>query len=305
MLLRTLAAVAQAWDASRDELFLVDNASSDDSLAHAGTAFPTATVIRNRCNNGFARACNQAIARAAGEFIVLLNSDAVVAPDVFRRFEASFGRDARIGAMAGQLQDAAGSPQRSSGHAPTVLTELGLGFLAMRRAPARRDALVDAETLVGACLAVRAAAIRDAGSIDDDFFFYGEDIEWTCRLHRRGWRVVVDPEARVTHVKGGATRGLRRGAQIEMLRARLHLYRKTFSPATARLLTGYRVLRLAVNTAINFVPVLLTLGLVTSRRNKFSVYLAQLAWLALGRPEHWGLPDKCPRGADPTGTSSA
>lgn len=305
MLLHTLAAVAHAWDESRDELFLVDNASSDDSLARAGTAFPDAVVIRNRCNNGFARACNQAIARAAGEFILLLNSDAIIAPDVLRRFEASFGRDARIGAMAGQLQDAAGLPQRCCGQAPSVLAELGLGFLAKHRPSTPHDGLIDAETLVGACLAVRAAAIRDAGSIDDDFFFYGEDIEWTCRLHRRGWRVVVNTEARVTHVKGGATRGLRRSAQIEMLCARLQLYRKTFSPATARLLTGYRTLRLAVNTVINLVPVLLTLGLVTSRRNKFSVYLAQLTWLALGKPEHWGLPEKCPRGADPTRNPSA
>src|SRR4030065_379728 len=112
MLLNPLSAPTRAWDATRDELFLVDNASSDDSLERVEAAFPQTIIIRNRCNNGFARANNQAIARATGEFILLLNSDAVVAADVVDRFEADFRRDPRIGAITGQLQDAAGGLPR-------------------------------------------------------------------------------------------------------------------------------------------------------------------------------------------------
>ena len=60
-------------------------------------------------------------------------------------------------------------------------------------------------------------AVQEAGSLDNDFFFYGEDIEWCHRLRQHGWKVAVDPAARITHIKGGATRGERRGAQVEML----------------------------------------------------------------------------------------
>ena len=299
MLLNTLSALTRAWDATRDELFLVDNASSDDSLERVEAAFPQTIIIRNRCNNGFARANNQAIARATGEFILLLNSDAVVAADVLDRFEADFRRDPRIGVITGQLQDAAGGLQRSCGRAPTVLNELGLGFLKKKPVTIERDGLIETETVVGACMAVRAAAMQEAGSLDNDFFFYGEDIEWSYRMHRHGWKVVVDRAARITHIKGGATRGKRRGAQIEFLRARLQYNRKTMPPLVASLLLVYRVIRLLINTATNLLVVLLTLGLAGRFRDKLMVYLAQLAWLALGRPEHWGLPDKCPRSCDP------
>ena len=302
MLLNTLSALSRAGDESRDEVFLVDNGSSDDSLERVAAAFPRTMIIRNRCNNGFARANNQAIARASGEFILLLNSDAVVAPDVLERFEADFRREPRVGAITGQLQDAAGGLQRSGGPLPTALNELGLGFLKKKPARVEHDGLVEAETIVGACMAVRMAAIREAGSLDNDFFFYGEDIEWSYRLRRHGWLVVVDPTARITHIKGGATRGRRRGAQVEMLRARFQFYRKTMSPPVALFVSAFRVLRVIVNTVVNLAATVLTLGLHARIREKALVYLTQLAWLALGGPEHWGLPDKCPRGHDPATT---
>ena len=299
MLLKTLSALTQAWDGARDELFLVDNGSTDDSLVRVAKALPQASIIRNRCNNGFARANNQAIARATGEFILLLNSDAVVAADVLQRFEDDFRREPRLGALTGQLQDATGGLQRACGRTPTALNELGLGFLKKKQGRVEHNGLIETETVVGACMAVRATAIQEAGSLDNDFFFYGEDIEWCHRLGRHGWKVAVDPAVRITHIKGGATRGKRRGAQVEFLRARLQFNRKTMPPLVATLLTFYRILRLLINTATNLLTVLLTLGLVGRFRDKLGVYLTQLAWLALGRPEHWGLPDKCPRGYDP------
>lgn len=299
MLLNTLSALVRAWDETRDEVFLVDNGSSDDSAERVATDFPETIIIRNRCNNGFARANNQAIARASGEFILLLNSDAVLAADVLDRFEADFRRVPRVGAITGQLLDAAGGRQRSGGSLPTALNELGLGFLKKKPVPVEHDGLVEAETIVGACMAVRMAVIQEAGSLDNDFFFYGEDIEWSYRIRRHGWLVVIDPAARITHIKGAATRGRRRGAQVEMLRARFQFYRKTMSPPVALFVSVFRALRVVVNTIVNVAATVLTLGLHTRIREKAIIYLMQLAWLALGRPENWGLPDKCPRGLDP------
>ena len=300
MLLDTLSALTRAWDGTRDEVFLVDNGSTDHSLERVANAFPQTVIIRNRCNNGFARANNQAIARATGEFILLLNSDAVIAAEVLDRFEADFRREPRVGAITGQLQDATGGLQRSCGGLPTALNELGLGFLKKKPIMAERNGLIETETVIGACMAVRNATIQEAGSLDNDFFFYGEDIEWCHRIRQHGWKVAVDPAARITHIKGGATRGKRRGAQVEMLRARLQFYHKTMSPLVASLLTFYRIIRLLINTATHLLSVLLTLGLVGRFRDKFVIYFIQVVWLALGKPEHWGLPDKCPRGRDPS-----
>jgi N-acetylglucosaminyl-diphospho-decaprenol L-rhamnosyltransferase len=88
-----------------------------------------------------------------------------------------------------------------------------------------------------------------------------------------------------------------------MLRARLQFYRKTMSAPLALFVTLFRVLRLFINSLVNLAATLLTLGLHARTREKTIVYFLQLAWLALGKPEHWGLPDKCPRGSDPTMTS--
>lgn len=296
MLLDTLASVARACDPARDEIILVDNASRDDSLARVAERYPIVRTIRNNCNNGFARACNQAIARAQGDYMLLLNNDARPAPDVPNLLEAAFRRFPRAAVVAGQLVDAAGRPQRSAGRIPTALDELGLGFL--RRAPRvpTVDGLGEVESVVGACMAVRRAAIEATGPLDGEFFFYFEDTEWCQRLRRHGWQILLEPAARVTHLKGASTRGKRHGAQIEALRSRLIFYRKTMRAPLAWFLTGYRVLRLSINAATNLLAMLLTLGLHARLREKTAVYFLQLAWLLLGRPDSWGLPDKCPHG---------
>jgi len=302
MLFKALAALHQACDPLRDEIFVVDNGSSDGSPEQVTAAYPQVHVIRNRCNNGFARANNQAIARASGEYVVLLNNDAFLEADTLTHFEKVFQTNPRCAVVAGQLVDAEGQRQRSSGRVPTALGELGLGFLQRSPRLPQPETLTEVESVVGACMAVRAAAIREAGALDNDFFFYFEETEWCHRLRAHGWQVLLEPAARITHLKGANTRGKRRGAQIEMLRSRLTFYRKTMNAPLALFVTFTRVLRLLINALVNLTVTALTLGMLSEQREKTVIYLLQLAWVVLGCPEGWGLQDKCPRGY--TGTVS-
>lgn len=292
LLMQALAHLHMALDPARDEVWLVDNGSRDDSLARVRTAYPQVRIIENGCNNGFGRACNQAIAQAQGEFVLLLNNDAHVEADVLDRFERDFRELPQAGVIAGQLYGPDGVAQRSHGVLPTVRSELGLGKRPLPKlAP---DRINEVETVVGACMAVRRAAIAQAGMLDPAFFFYFEETEWCARLRRHGWQVCLDPRIRVTHLKGASTRAVRRGAQVEMLRSRLVFYRRVFAPPTAILLSAWRIARLLINFLFNAALLLLMAGVNARLRNKVAVYGTQVLWLALGCPRSWGLPGKCP-----------
>lgn len=294
LLLSALAALKAAWDPVRDRVIVVDNASTDDSVARLQAAHPDVQVIRNPCNNGFGRACNQALALAESAYALILNNDARLGPGTLDRFEAFFQSHPDAAILAPQLFGPKGEPQRSYGWHPDFVSETGLGRKRKARVEGTEPRPV--ETVVGACMAVRMQAVAACGGFDEDFFFYFEETEWCLRMQRAGWSVWLIPELKVVHGKGESTRPLRTAAQIEMLRSRLIYYRKAFGEPAATFLAAWRVLRLLLNTVISSIGVVATLGFSGGLRNKAGNYLKQSAWLLVGCPEHWGLPDKCPRG---------
>ena len=232
-LLRTLAAAAAAIEPERDEVWLVDNGSSDDSLARVRAAHPAVRIIENGCNMGYAGAINQAVPRSDSPFLLFLNNDAVVSPGLFDRLAALFEQNPKAGIIGPVLIGGDGTPQRCFGVEPTFAGEAGLRRSERRRPPLPGDEVSPVDWISGACMAVRRTAIDRDGSIDSGFFFYFEDVEFCIRLRRAGWQVLLDQQARVVHEMGTSTKGLRRGAQIEQLRSRLRFYRTVFPPGTA------------------------------------------------------------------------
>ena len=293
ILLRTLDALAAAIDPARDEIFVTDNGSSDDSLARVRAAHPAVRIVENGCNMGYAAAINQAVPHADTPFLLFLNNDAFVAPGLFDRFSTLFDENPRAGIIGPLLISEAGDPQRCFGIEPTFAGEAGLHRSERRRPPLPAAEVAAADWISGACLAVRRAAIGEAGSIDSGFFFYYEDVEFSIRLRRAGWLALLDQGSRVVHQMGTSTKPVRLGSQIEHLRSRLRFYHRIFSPGAAVALTAIRMFRLTVNTAACLLLTVLTLGLVGSIRRKFQVYGCQFLWVLAGMPKSWGLPGKC------------
>lgn len=302
MLLKTLAAVYAACDPAQDEIFVVDNGSNDDSAGRVAGAYPDVRLVRNPCNNGFARANNQAIALAQGRLLLLLNSDALLAPGALGRLERHFDTHPRAGLIGGRLVGPDGSAQNSGHRFPSFLGELGLARH-KTPGPVRVDGqLAEYDWIVGACMAARRTAVDQAGALDPDFFFYYEDIEWNLRLHRHGWRTFVAQDVEVVHLRGQATRAVRREALVEELRSRLIYYRKAFPRPAAVTLILHRVVRLALKAVLWGAAVVMTLGRLDRIRRRALRYLHPMAWVLAGMPGGWGLPDKCPypmgRGAE-------
>lgn len=294
ILARTLRSACFACDGTRDEIILVDNGSCDDSLAMVRSTFPNVIVIANNCNNGFARACNQGLRRARGRYLLFLNNDTVVPGNIFDVMEHHFETRPTIGLLGVQLIDENGHKQRSHSPLPRFIDAFDFKWRRYCWPPPDPRPLIVVDTVVGACMAATSDAIDGAGALEEAFFFYYEEKEWSHRMRCRGWEVAVAQDLRVIHTSGASTRELRKGAELEMFRSRLIFNRRLFPPWQARTLNIYWIVRQIINCLANAVTTLLSFGLSARARNKLGVYAYVVAWQLLGRPRRWGLPDKCP-----------
>ena len=277
-----------------DHVVVVDNGSSDRSIERIKSEFHAVELIENGCNKGFAAANNQVLSRGNSDYYLLLNNDVVVDDQILEQIASTFDQYPRAAVVSPQLCSANGDTQRSSKHFMQPIDEVLPSFLRRKKSLPTDSEVVQVDSVVGACMAVRASSINKAGVLDEDFFFYFEETEWCNRFYKNGYTVLLDKTIRVIHEKGYSTRSVRNEAQIEMLNSRLIYYRKVFNPVIAMMLTGYRVFRILINFIFATIVLLFSLGMVKSVRGNWMRYGSQLAWLAIGLPRSWGLPDKCP-----------
>ncbi|NPA90450.1 MAG: glycosyltransferase family 2 protein [Chloroflexi bacterium] len=92
---------------------------------------------------------------------------------------------------------------------------------------------VEVDSVVGAFMMVRREAIEDAGLLDEQFFMYGEDLDWAYRIKQKGWQVWYNADVTVLHVKEAASRQSKR-ARVEFYRAMVIFYRKHYAATTPK-----------------------------------------------------------------------
>ena len=297
-----LSAVREGVPSS--QIIIVDNGSRDDSIPTLERSILGTLVIRNPCNAGFARAVNQGIRQvlaepASAEFILLLNNDAQLEPGALQAFAHGFDSLPNLAIAGGQLHYPDGRLQSAFAPLPSLTEEVLPRSLLKLIDPARfrrktsASAPMPVECVLGACLAVRAAVLPRLGLLDEDFFFYFEEIEWCQRTHRMGAEVYHLPGARAIHTQGQTADRFRGPARVEYQRSKLTFFRKTRGPAAYLAASAILVARTLVNALCGAVAVAATLGLNAHLRMKARTYLYLLCWHALLRPVNWGLPGKC------------
>ncbi len=203
------------------EVFVVDNGSADGSPAMIAEEFPGVRLILNPENAGFARAANQGLQEARGRFRMLLNSDTRVPEGAISRLVGYMDAHPRVGACGPQLRHFDGTLQPTGRAFPTLLTAV-IAITPVptwvRRATAdrfeRRDHGITAEVdeLCGAALLLRRDALAQTGPLDEDFFFFGEDVDLCWRLRDAGWGVVYVADAVVRRAVPALMRGGRSAA---------------------------------------------------------------------------------------------
>jgi len=232
------------------EVCVVDNASSDGSADMLAGLFPEITLVRNPTNAGFS-AGNNAGLRAAGwpehgnaRHVILLNPDTVVPPDALAGMVAFADANPDVGVVGprlllldGTLDKAcrrgfptpAAAFYRFSGLSRLFPRSPRFGRYNMTFAP--EDQQLDVDSVVGACMLVRAEAVAKVGLMDERFFMYGEDLDWCLRVKQLSYRVVYDPTVIVHHVKRAASRKSAK-AQYEFQRAMWLFYQKHYAATT-------------------------------------------------------------------------
>ncbi len=192
------------------DIFVIDNFSSDDSIAYLREHFPTVRIIRNESNLGFAGGYNKGLEEVENDYYIFLNSDIEVTAGWIEPL---------LEFMDIHSEVAACQPKILSWHQPQYFEYAGAsgGFLDQWGYPFCRgrvfqvieedcgqyDTSIRVFWASGACMFVRKEVFRKAGGFDNDFFAHMEEIDLCWRFQHLGYEIAVVPSSRVYHIGGG------------------------------------------------------------------------------------------------------
>jgi GT2 family glycosyltransferase len=213
-----LGSIRSATKTIDSEIIVVDNNSTDDSCEMVSKEYPEVTLIRNRTNEGYARANNQAIKISKGRYVLLLNPDTIVMNDTFIKCIGFMELHKDAAALGIKMTDEDGEYLPESKRSlPTVSSAFfkafGISSLFPSVKPFNKyylsstgpDETAVTEVIAGAFMFIRKDVLDTTGLLDEDFFMYGEDIDISYRFIKAGYRNYYFHEAVITHFKGCST----------------------------------------------------------------------------------------------------
>ncbi len=215
----TLESLAQARGGLELEVLLVDNASTDSTVEMVRERFPWVEVIEAGGNLGFAKANNIALRRARGRYLMLLNPDTVLGERSLEVLVDFLEQHLEVGACGPKVLNRDGTFQATSKRGlvtpwagfcklfglsrlfprSRLFNRYELGFLDV-------DKVHQVEGLYGAAMMVRREVYEQVGGLDESYFMYGEDLDWSHAIQRAGWKLCYVPQAPILHFKGESTR---------------------------------------------------------------------------------------------------
>lgn len=210
----TLACLESLRRIDREDIqvICVDNGSTDGSADAVRERFPEVVLIEAGENLGYAGGNNLGLRYAldhGARWMMLVNNDATVAPDVIEGFEGAIEARPKAGILAGKVFLA---------DQPTVLSFAGqrvstfLGYSGRPRGHGRPDGdrystVIDTGRAIGALMAISREAVEAVGLLDERLFAYVEDVDWALRVRAAGYQVVLAPRARAWHRVSASTGG--------------------------------------------------------------------------------------------------
>lgn len=218
--LQCITSLKQTLGDLRAQIVVVDNDSSDGSAEAIAAAHPDVCLVRSPENVGFARGNNLGFRYAEGEYLVLLNSDTIVLPGAVQKLVTYLDAHPEYVAAGGEHLGADREHVPSGVFFPSLWGDLSLAlglnkfgrWLLRRRSPLARlwYALDTREVdwLSNSFVAVRREVLEQVGPLPEEFFLYGEDVEWYWRMRAAGLRVVYVAGAPIIHLENQSSNQL-------------------------------------------------------------------------------------------------
>ncbi len=201
------------------EIIVVDNASTDGSADFVFRKFPRVRLIKNKSNVGFARANNQALSVCQGDYICLINPDTIVQENTFTVLLKFLQEHSRAGLVTCKVLNPDGTLQlacrRSFPTAWIAFTKItGLAALFPKTRLFGRynltflhpEKTVKVQAVSGSFMFLRREVLNTVGMLDENFFMYGEDLDWCFRIHNTGYEIFYVPETQIIHFKGESSK---------------------------------------------------------------------------------------------------
>lgn len=215
------------------EIWIVDNASGDGSSQAVRERFPQVQVIDNPTNLGFAGGNNLAVQHALGQYLLLLNPDAVVHPQAIDRLVTFLDGTPDAGAVGPCILNPDDSPQISTFRTPNLFLEAWRLSYLDRLFPLSYYAkghqkLVIVDVLSGACILIRKEIFQSLGGFDTNFFMYSEEVDLCLRIRQAGWHLYHLPAAKVVHYGGQSTCQVHDSMFLELYRNKVRFFKKHY-----------------------------------------------------------------------------
>lgn len=198
------------------EVFVVDNGSHDGSVELVEKNYPSAKLIRNQTNVGFAKANNQAIRQAKGKYVLLLNSDTKVVHQTLVKMVEFMEENDKVGILGCKLLNPDGSLQPSCRQFPSLLSQIIILLKLHNLFPNLKtirdyymldwphDVTKKVDQVMGACFLVRRKVFDKIGLLDEKYFIWFEEVDFCRRALKAGWDTYFLPAAEIYHEKGAS-----------------------------------------------------------------------------------------------------
>jgi hypothetical protein len=197
------------------EVFVADNNSWDGTAEKIRAEMDWVKLLVNHDNMGFSKASNQAIRRASGDYILLLNPDTIVPELTIKQMLKFMDENPQVGVSTCRVELANGELDRACHRGfPTPWSSFTYLCGLSKLFPKSRlfgqyhltwlslDQPHEIDTPSGCFYLVRRKVIEEIGLLDEDYFLYGEDVDWSYRIKKTGWEIFYYPKVKIIHYKG-------------------------------------------------------------------------------------------------------